>query len=104
MGGAFSNGRSWLHHAGLGALFQSTSLRDVTRPWVGHERCTAAVLCVQHPCDVWREVIRPDSQLYSAQYLRGPEWCRTAEAHFVIVRDVVLSVRRISVEEVLGTV
>ena len=69
--GAFSNGRSWLHHAGLTALFQPTSLRDVKRSWVGHERCTAAVLCVQDPFDVWREVILLDSQTHSAQYLRG---------------------------------
>ena len=47
---------------------------------------------------VWREVTRPDSQMYSAQYLRCSQWRCTAEAHVVVVRDVVLGVRRIVVE------
>ena len=36
--------------------------------------------------------------MYFAQYLRVPQWCSTAEAYFVSVSTVVLSVRRIVVE------
>ena len=44
------------------------------------------------------EVIRLDSRKYSAQCLKGPQWCSIGEACFVSECTLVLSVRGIVVK------
>ena len=83
------------------SLSQSGDLKRDRRRILGRSLRPAPAHCLSHPgtCRgiLWEEVIRPERKTYSAQCLRGPQWCSTAEAHFVSVCTVLLSVRRIVV-------